>query len=58
MNAVVFVTLDLFIAFVFVYIAARMANKRGRSARGWMWAAVISGPLAISVLAMLSKKSD
>jgi hypothetical protein len=56
MSVIVFGVVNLLFAVLFVYMAGRMASRRGRAVRPWMWAAVIFWPVAIPVLAMLPKK--
>lgn len=56
MAGIVFGVVNLLFAAFFVYMAARMANERGRAVRPWMWAAAFFWPLAIPLLAMLPKK--
>ncbi len=42
------ITLVAFIAFI--YLAGRMAERRGRSFRIWAWIAAFIGPLAFALV--------
>jgi hypothetical protein len=43
---------------VWAAIANKMAWRRGRSTKAWVWLAVIFGPFAIFVLKFLPPKQD
>lgn len=34
----------------FIYLAARTAERRGRSVRAWAWIAALVGPLALPLI--------
>ena len=40
----------LVLGFACMYLSARLAERRGRSARAWMWVGAIFGPLALLAL--------
>jgi hypothetical protein len=55
---VVFGCMALSITALCIVAAQRMAGKRARLPRAWMWAAAFLGPLPLVVLACLSKRDD
>lgn len=55
MPALAFGVLNILAAVFFVYLSGRMAIRRGRAAKPWMWAAAFFWPVAILVLACLPK---
>jgi len=57
MSAAAFVGL-LIVTLLCIALAQRMAIRRGRSAKLWMWLAASLGPLPIAILALLPANRD
>jgi NO-binding membrane sensor protein with MHYT domain len=57
MSAIAFPVL-VFALLLCVPLAGRMAVRRDRSAKLWMWLAAFLGPLPLAVLALIPKARD
>lgn len=53
--------MTLFVLFaitvVTAYISARIAARRGRSTKAWIWLAALLGPIALLTVALLPARS-
>ncbi len=48
-----FVVALISVTVVSMYLAGRVAERRGRSVKAWLWLAALAGPVALVVLLFL-----